>query len=939
MKNGHLAIVLHAHLPYVFHPASEHRLEERWLYEAITETYIPLLEMLYRLQRDGVDFRLTVSLTPTLLAMLADRELQSRYLEHIDQLIGLAEKEVQRTAPTPAVARLADMYLERFRGIRDFYVSREGDLIKAFRALEENGRLELITSAATHAFLPLLKTKEAVRAQLYAGMDEFARHFGHLPKGVWLPECAYAPEWDAVINECGVGYFFVDAHGLTTADPQPPYGTLAPVSTPHGCAAFARDPVASRQVWSSKEGYPGDYDYREYYRDIGHDLDLEYVKPHIHPDGIRVNTGIKYYAVTGPGDHKAWYDPERARDKAARHAEHFIQQLWEPLSGAVITMPQPPIIVAPFDAELFGHWWYEGPIFLEMLFRKLHYDQSGILPVTPAEHLAGLADLPVSRLPMSTWGRQGYGEVWLHGENDWIYPALHLAEERMIALADTYAKPDGLERRALNQAARELMLAESSDWAFIMDNRTMVDYAVERTKTHVNRFNALDAMLRARDIDEHSLALMERYDHPFPHLRFEVYRSDRHALAPFNPEKKRVLFLAWEYPPLTVGGLSRHAYDLSRQLVQEGWDVHVVTAAVAGSPAHETMEGVQVHRVDVLRPDGGEFIHWVFALNLAMIEYCQHGLFPNVPFDLLHAHDWLVYDAAKALKDQFGLPLVATIHATEHGRNGGIHTDLQRRIHNTEWKLTYEAWRVIVCSTYMMREVEQVFQLPADKIDMIPNGVDPGQMAFRQAVTGREKYARAEEKIVLFLGRLVREKGAHVLLEAVPEILAAYPFAKFVFTGEGPMRPSLEDRARRLGVDRNVYLTGFVSDEDRNRLLGSAAVAVFPSLYEPFGIVALEAMAAGTPVVASAVGGLADIVRHEQNGLTALNGDAHSFAVQIGRLLRDDELAKRVADTAKAEVEHYNWGNIAKSTIAVYGRVLSEQAARSSHNGNAPRER
>ncbi len=927
MSFGNLAIVLHAHLPYVFHPSSEHRLEERWLNEAITDTYIPILQMMERLRQDDVEFHLTISITPTLLSMLSDKELQARYLNHIEQLIELAEKEIQRTADEPQVQRLAEVYLARFTAIKDYFVSTGGNLLPAFQSLEQEGYIELITSAATHAFLPLVETQEAVRAQLLTGMDEFKRHFGHQPKGVWLPECGYEPKWEETLAACGVGFFFVDAHGLTSGEPTPAYGTMAPVLTPHGIAAFARDPSASQQVWSSKEGYPGDVDYREYYRDIGYDLDAEYVQPYIHPDGIRVNTGFKYYRITGQGPDKDWYHPEHAREKTARHAEHFIHTQWEHLALAAQAMPYSPLVVAPFDAELFGHWWYEGPLFLEMLFRKLHFDQSDIATTTPSAYLEANYPLSVSRLPFSTWGRQGYAEVWLRDENDWIYPALHAAEKRMIDLANQHVNPTALQHRALEQMARELMLAQGSDWAFIMDNQTMVNYAVERTKTHVNRFLALADMLDTQSIDEELLTAMEDLDHLFPDLRYERYRTNEGSVAKTKDTKKRVLFLSWEYPPMTVGGLSRHAYDLSRFLTKEGWEVHVVTTAVDGSPAEEVVDGVLVHRVPVLRPDGGEFIHWVFALNLAMIRYCREQLLPSVRFSLLHAHDWLVYDAAKTLKEQSGLPLVATIHATEHGRNGGIHSELQRRIHGVEWKLTYEAWRVIVCSGYMVREVEQIFELPSDKIDMIPNGVDPRQLSFQLETTGREKFALPHEKIVLFLGRMVREKGAQVLLEAIPEILTASPNAKFVFTGEGPMKRELVARAEQLGVDQKALFTGFVSDQDRNLLLGSAAVAVFPSLYEPFGIVALEAMAAGAPVVVSDVGGLADIVRHEVNGLTALHEDPHSFAVQISRLLQDEPFATRLAQVAKEELPRYDWRNIAMETIAVYERILAEQAA------------
>lgn len=921
MSKGMLAITLHAHLPYVFHPEAELRLEERWFFEAITETYIPLLLMMERLHQDQVSFRLTISLTPTLITMMADQELTQRYRQHLDLLLELAEKETIRTKSLPDFHELAQEYKRRFTEIQEYYLKQQGDLLRAFKKFAELGYLELITSAATHAFLPYVKTTEAVRAQVTTGLNEFYRHFGIQPKGMWLPECGYTPELEPVLKACGINYFYVDAHAVFTGEPASPHGTYMPVKTPAGLVAFPRDPASSQQVWSSKKGYPGDFDYREYYRDIGYDLDFEYIKPYIHPSGIRVNTGIKYYRITGEGNEKSPYRPDLARERATRHAEHFIHELWAQVDRARQSMTALPLVVAPYDAELFGHWWYEGPTFLEMLFRKLHFDQNDLQLVTPTDYLAQGSELPVSRMTMSTWGRQGYGEVWLNDDNDWIYPALHTAEERMITIANSASNPTPVTQRVLNQAARELMLAQSSDWAFIMDNKTMVNYAVERTKTHINRFTWLFDLFQSGQVDEAALAQIEYYDHIFPTIDYREYRSAM-PVPEYPRTGKRVLFLSWEFPPVTVGGLSRHAYDLSRFLVRSGWEVHVLTAQVDGTLPEEVMEGVHVHRIPVAKPDGGEFVHWAFAMNLGMIDYATHQLQNLAAFSLIHAHDWLVYYAAKALKLNTRLPLVATIHATEHGRNGGIFTNMQRYIHQVEWKLTYEAWRVIVCSTYMQREVEQIFQLPPDKIDMIPNGVDPAQLQFHGHVHGKDQFALPYEKIILFLGRLVHEKGAQVLVEAIPEILNVHTDIKVIFTGEGPMRHELEARVRELGIAHKVLFTGFVTDQDRNTLLNSASVAVFPSLYEPFGIVALEAMAAGTPVVASATGGLADIVQYERTGLTAYPGDAHSFAVQITRLLQDESWARRLADTAKQDLNRYNWEQIALQTISVYCRLF-----------------
>ncbi|HWJ02779.1 MAG TPA: 1,4-alpha-glucan branching protein domain-containing protein [Verrucomicrobiae bacterium] len=928
MEKGYLALVLHAHLPFVRHPESEDYLEERWLYEAITETYIPLLQVFEGLVKDGVDFRITISITPTLLSMLTDNLLQERYCKHIDLLVELAEREEIRTAGSPDFNRLAQGYTARFKSIKEFYLKHACNLVEPFRQLQLAGKLEIITSAATHAFLPLVLTEEAVRAQIKTAISLYTQHFGVPPKGFWLPECGFAPALDQILAECGISYFFTDSHGVESTNPQPVFGTMSPVLTPHGVAAFARDEECSKQVWSSGEGYPGDYDYREYYRDIGFDLDFKLVKKYIHPKGIRINTGIKYFRITGKGEHKEPYNIDRGLEKAALHAGDFLWKRQRQVEHWAWHMGRKPVIVAPYDAELFGHWWHEGPAWIDMLLRKMHYDQEMIKTITPSEYLALYSDYQVCRLAMSSWGRGGYADVWLRGENDWIYPALHWAEQRMVQLANKWGEPSQLERRALNQMARELMLAQSSDWAFTMDSKTMVDYAVKRTKYHMNHFARLHEMLSTKEVHEQYLAKLEGLDNIFADLDYCVYRSGYpvNYYARKKPGPPRVLILSWEFPPMVVGGLSRHVYDLSRYLVRQGWEVHVVTTEIGEYPHYEVVEGVHVHRVHVLKPDGGDFIHWAFQLNLMMLDACQALLNSGLTFDLVHGHDWLCCYAAKTLKEEYDIPLVATIHATEYGRNNGIFTDLQRYIHGLEWKLTYEACRVIVCSNYMGREAQEVFQLPADKLDVIPNGVDPEVLkAQPRSITGKGAYALESERIVLFIGRLVREKGVQTLLEAAPMILAEQPEVKFVISGKGPAMEELKNYAGCLGIGEKVLFTGYVTDEQRNNLFNLAEVAVFPSLYEPFGIVALEAMAVHTPVIVSDVGGLADVIQHGQNGLKMYPGDAYSLAKQVKDLLRDPNWADSLADQALADLNKYNWNKIAEKTLDVYTKALNKK--------------
>jgi len=316
--------------------------------------------------------------------------------------------------------------------------------------------------------------------------------------------------------------------------------------------------------------------------------------------------------------------------------------------------------------------------------------------------------------------------------------------------------------------------------------------------------------------------------------------------------------LSWEYPPKSVGGLARHVYDLTNALASIGVDIHLITSGGMGAPHFEEINGVKVHRVEPYRVSSPDFVTWVAQFNVALLEKAIPLMASNYDFQILHAHDWLVAYAARAIKHAGRLPLVVTIHATEYGRNNGLHNDTQRHISDIEWWLTYEAWRVICCSHFMEDEVKRVFQLPQDKIAVIPNGVAPGNFKTLSKNARRSDYAAPDEKIIFYVGRMVQEKGVQVLLDAAPEILAHYPQAKFIIAGKGPYLDALKNQASALGIANRVYFTGYISDEVRNSLYSWADVAVFPSLYEPFGIVALEAMAARTPVVVSDCGGISE---------------------------------------------------------------------------------
>ncbi|MBI4598036.1 MAG: DUF1957 domain-containing protein [Candidatus Omnitrophica bacterium] len=529
MPQGYLALILHTHLPFIRHPEHHDFLEERWLFEAITETYLPLLERFQRLLNDHVPYRVTMSLTPTLLAMLADPLLQTRYERHLEQLIELAEKEIWRTRWEPPFHRLALLYHHRFVTARQLYVETyRRNLLTPFRELMDAGVLEGITCAATHGYLPLMDgQRQAVRAQIAVGVSAFEHAFGRRPAGIWLPECGYHPDHDWVLKEFGLRYCLVDAHGVLFGSPRPKYGVYAPVFCKSGVAAFGRDLESSKSVWSAEEGYPGDYEYREFYRDIGYDLDYEYMRPYLNGDGIRLNTGIKYYRITGQTNDKQPYDPDRALEKASAHAANFMFNREKQIEYLRSVMDRPPVIISPYDTELFGHWWFEGPDWLELLIRKAHFDQQVFTLATPSDYLREFPRNQVVQPTMSSWGNGGYNDVWLCGANDWIYRHLHKMSEQMTQLADEYPQADAYRTRLLNQCARELLLAQSSDWAFILKTQTHTAYAYRRIHRHLARFRALHDAARRGAMEHGQLTAIEHQDNLFPFLDYRVYASRR----------------------------------------------------------------------------------------------------------------------------------------------------------------------------------------------------------------------------------------------------------------------------------------------------------------------------------------------------------------------------------------------------------------------------
>jgi 1,4-alpha-glucan branching enzyme len=538
MAHGYLALVLHAHLPFVRHPEHARHLEERWLYEALIECYLPLLAVFDRLANEGVPFALTMSVTPPLAAMLKDELLRQRFHEHLARAERLAERETQRLRGDSRFAPVASFYADHLQGMRAVWDRHDGDVVAGLVKHWDAGRLELLTCSATHCYLPgMLPAREGIRPQLELGVRGFERLVGRRPTGAWLAECAYHPSFDAEIARAGIRFTVVDTHGITHARPRPPLGVHAPVVSPSGVAFFGRDVESSRQVWSRDEGYPGDAYYRDFYRDIGFDLPESELMGEVAADGSRLMTGLKYFRITGKGVEKEPYQPGVAAGRAREHAGHFVSQRAEQLRRlAAASVPAalggaigvPPVVVAPYDAELYGHWWFEGPAFLEAVFRQLRDAREEVEAITLGEYLVRHPTCVQATPSPSSWGAGGYGEVWVGPEAAPTWRHVHHATRYAKWLVERFGDAQGRRGDALDQAIRELLLLQSSDWAFILKMGTTAGYAQARVRAHVHRLRHLGHLVESGSIEGDEAAWLDdvsRRDNFLAQLRADELRA------------------------------------------------------------------------------------------------------------------------------------------------------------------------------------------------------------------------------------------------------------------------------------------------------------------------------------------------------------------------------------------------------------------------------
>ena len=526
---GKIHLLLHAHLPFVREPEYDRFLEENWFFEAMAETYLPLIQSLWHLQELGIPGTLNLSVSSALLAMLSDKSLLEKFGNHLYRQRDLLEKEKVRLSQDQERMEVVEFYYRRQVALIENWENfccRE--IIPALKKLEDVGKLTLLTCVGTHPFLPAYQSDESsIRLQLGVTVRAFEEAFGRKPKGLWLPECGYFEGLDSILAEFGFEYFFLETHGVLLAKPAPKYGVFAPIKTPAGLYCMGREQSSSMEVWSRKTGYPGHPEYREFFRDIAYEREPEYLGDYFMAGGTPIETGLKYCRITGSED-KQVYRPWNALRLAEDHARLFIANREATVMDLIPNMDgNKASILCPYDAELFGHWWFEGPLFIEKLFQRAA--GSKVVEMASLEDsMHASPDGEVHCPALSSWGEGGFGEVWMNDEVSWVYPMFF----RMRNMQDHIAlqvkrckdkKQGALGKRFLAQMAREILLFQASDWAFMIHNKSAADYARARLNGHYENvcslFETASTFLGnggRRSPDTSLLRKLEQKDNLFP---------------------------------------------------------------------------------------------------------------------------------------------------------------------------------------------------------------------------------------------------------------------------------------------------------------------------------------------------------------------------------------------------------------------------------------
>ncbi|SIN83903.1 glycoside hydrolase family 57 protein [Fibrobacter sp. UWB11] len=519
-KPGKVHLLLHAHLPFVREPSYDRFLEENWFFEAMAETYLPIIQMLNRLEEKGVPGTLNFSVSSALLAMLTDRSLLDKFSRHLHKQLELLEREKVRLQNDSEKMEVVNFYYRRQIALINTWEHDCGcEIIPSLKRLEQIGKINLLTCVGTHPFLPAYQGDvEAIHLQLKITVRAFEDAFGKKPRGLWLPECGYFEGLDAILAEYGFKYFFLETHGVLLAKPAPKYGVFAPIKTPAGLYCFGREQSSSMEVWSRKTGYPGHPEYREFFKDIAHEREDEYLGDYFLAAGTHIETGLKYYRITGSEDKKI-YRPWNALRLVEDHARLFVANREETVSNLLPNMDGNKIsILCPYDAELFGHWWFEGPLFIEKMFERAAssnvVEMASLEDSVPSLNVTGtVADAEVHAPIFSSWGEGGFGEVWMNDAVAFQYPLFFRMRGMMNDLKKRGSKTT---KRFLAQMARELVLFQASDWAFMIHNNSAADYARARLNGHYENVRALYAEAVKAKPNLQLLKTLEQKNNLFP---------------------------------------------------------------------------------------------------------------------------------------------------------------------------------------------------------------------------------------------------------------------------------------------------------------------------------------------------------------------------------------------------------------------------------------
>ncbi|MCL2067538.1 MAG: DUF1957 domain-containing protein [Treponema sp.] len=522
-----ISLVLNAHLPFVREFNGDDDLsqagEEGWFFNALSETYIPLLLMLDRLENDRIPFRLGLSISPLFCQMLGDEHLKKKYLAHIDRQIEFGRSELERNADKGELHKLAELFFNRTVDRKTAFIENyESNILGAIDRYKRKGKIEILASPATHAFLPFQTSSSgAIYAQIETAISCYKQHFGGCPQGFWLPELGWSTAVEPYLRKYNFSYTIVDAHGLIFGKPAPLRGSFYPVKTPGGIFVLGRDFYAARDL----EQMAGDGIYRDNTRDAGYELPPCDISPFLSTEGSRHMTGFKYWQLLARQAQDAVYDPDAARDRAVEHARIFLEDRIARLDEAAKHIGKIPISLCAYNADSFGHFWHEGPLFIEALFR-LASSYRGLQFMTPVEYLykQDTGAFQTSVPEFSSWGFNGYAETWLDASNDWMYRHLIRSMERMTELAERFPDDTGLKERALNQAAREILLAQCSDWPKLLYNQDSTEYARNKIEGSLRNFTTIYEALGSNYISTEWLTSLERRHNVFPDINYRIFR-------------------------------------------------------------------------------------------------------------------------------------------------------------------------------------------------------------------------------------------------------------------------------------------------------------------------------------------------------------------------------------------------------------------------------